>query len=155
MFRFTEYLYHSAILLATVLLFFTASFLADTAISQETSNAGPSAADTTTELQQRWQHYQPLIMPEKTDSDLIDFILPPEVFSRSNLDHGDLRIYDSNERTVPYALRIRQPKSLRETFVAREFNRALGIEDSSELTLDLKSLPKSNLPPMLRVMLTI
>ena len=36
-------------------------------------------------------------------------------------------------------MRIRQPKSLRETFVAREFNRALGIEDSSELTLDLKS----------------
>lgn len=139
MFPITEYLYRPASLLATVLLFFTATYIADTAVSQESSNAAPSAAGSTTELQERWQYYRPLIMPEKTESGLIDFILPPEVFSHSNLDHGDLRIYDNNERTIPYALRIRQPKSRHERFVAEEFNRALGIEDSAELTLDLKS----------------
>ncbi len=88
-------------------------------------------------LLQRWETFQELPLPTESTAALIDFVLTPSVFDKARVDLGDLRLYDAKSREVHYALRIRRPVSVDQTIAAREFNRAVGPNDSSEVTLDL------------------
>ena len=44
-------------------------------------------------------------LPQAGDSPWVDFLLPAGVFGECRGDLGDLRLYDSQGGTVPYALR--------------------------------------------------
>lgn len=92
------------------------------------------------ELQARWEFYLPIEPPSADDNPLLDVILGPELFSKARIDLGDLRVYDSANQPVPYALRILRPADRRDPFPAEEFNRAEGQGNSTELTLDLKTV---------------
>jgi hypothetical protein len=71
-------------------------------------------------------------------SPLVDVVLLPPVFSAARYDLGDLRTYDHAGREIPYALRVRRPVDTAERVAAKEYNRASGPNDSSELSLDLQ-----------------
>jgi hypothetical protein len=85
----------------------------------------------------QWQYYQTIDTSPDVDSQWIDFVLGPAVFTHARIDLGDIRVFDNANRTIPYALRILEPTSRREAFAAEEFNRAIGPDQSSELALDL------------------
>jgi hypothetical protein len=71
----------------------------------------------------------------------IDFVLPPSVFDKARTDLGDLRLYDGNNRAVPYALRVRRGKDEQSPLTARVFNRVTQSDRSAELSLDLGAAP--------------
>ncbi|HEX4150251.1 MAG TPA: hypothetical protein VHY20_14740, partial [Pirellulales bacterium] len=91
-----------------------------------------------------WPYLQELPLPAEFQKDgpkWYDFVVPPSVFDQAREDLGDLRLYDSAGAEIPYALRVRRPTSGREEVAARQFNRAVGPDQSSELTLDLGETP--------------
>lgn len=62
--------------------------------------------------------------------------LPHEVLSEARDDLGDLRLYDSDNKEIPYAIRIRQAANSEKDFTATIFNRAT-VGNASEVTIDL------------------
>ncbi len=91
-----------------------------------------------------WPYLQELTLPADAGDagpKWYDFIVPPSVFDQAREDLGDLRLYDASGAEIAYALRIRQPVNSREEVPARQFNRAVGPDQSSELTLDLGDNP--------------
>jgi hypothetical protein len=74
-------------------------------------------------------------------SQWFDFLVPAEVFGAARLDLGDLRLYDATDKEIAYALRVREAKYTDRELTAREFNRATGPNDSSEVSLDLGEEP--------------
>src|SRR5271170_7925847 len=91
-----------------------------------------------------WPYLQELPLPAEFRKDgpkWYDFIVPPSVFDQAREDLGDLRLYDAAGAEIAYALRIRRPVDGRQEVTARQFNRAVGPDQSSELTLDLGDNP--------------
>jgi len=86
-----------------------------------------------------WEYLQPVEMPKAIDSQWVDFVLVPSVFSGSRFDLADLRLYNTAGREIPYALRVRRPEFRQDPISAREFNRVRGPEGSDEVSLDLGS----------------
>ena len=87
----------------------------------------------------RWQHFAPIEQPERdVESPWIDFVLGRDIFGHARYDLGDLRVYDSNDETVPYALRVLKSEFRRQAFKVEAFNRAEGGGGVAELTMDLK-----------------
>ncbi len=62
--------------------------------------------------------------------------IPHEVLSEARDDLGDLRLYDSDNREIPYAIRIRHGANTEKDFTTRIFNRAT-FGNASEVTIDL------------------
>jgi hypothetical protein len=90
----------------------------------------------------RWAHFIEVPLPKdepssKEVSPWYDVIVPAEVFGKARLDLGDLRLFDASGKDIPYALRVRESKYSDLPVTAREFNRATGPDNSSEVTLDL------------------
>jgi hypothetical protein len=100
------------------------------------SSPADAALAQTNRLLERWEYYQELALPESAGT-MLDFVLTPGVFDKARIDLGDLRLYDAAGREVPYVLRIRTPVFTDQTVAASEFNRAVGPDDSGEVTLDL------------------
>ena len=91
-----------------------------------------------------WPYLQEWPLPAEFQPDgpkWYDFIVPPSVFDQARDDLGDLRLYDAAGAEIPYALRIRRPTNGRQEVAARQFNRAVSPDQSSELTLDLGDDP--------------
>jgi hypothetical protein len=89
----------------------------------------------------KWQWYHEVALPAG-GSGLVDFVLPPAVFSRSRPDLGDLRLIDGAGKTVPYALRIREPRDVQDPLPKqRTFNRAVNADRSVEISIDLGEAP--------------
>ena len=84
-----------------------------------------------------WAYYSDVRQPESATVPWIDFVLPPAVFDEARYDLQDLRLY-TGEREIPFALRVRVEKDIKDPFPATEFNRTEGPEGSSEVSLDLK-----------------
>jgi hypothetical protein len=96
------------------------------------------------EDQARWPFFAAIEVPPADESitslttpQLVDFFATPDIFEHARQDLSDLRIYTVDGNTVPYALRILSPKSVRDVFSAIEFNRSEPDDGVHELTLDL------------------
>jgi hypothetical protein len=92
----------------------------------------------------RWQWYHPIPAPPR--GKLADFVVPPSVFGRSQPQLADLRLIDSQERPVPYALRIRTPVNTQDPITSvKSFDRVTHADRSGSLTLDLgANFPEHN-----------
>src|SRR5579871_597244 len=88
-----------------------------------------------------WEWYQEVEWDAGEPPRWIDFVLPPSVFDKARPDLGDLRLYDGNNRPVPYALRVRRGKDEQSPLTARVFNRVTQSGRSAELSLDLGKAP--------------
>ncbi len=102
-------------------------------------------SDTIPEVQARWPFLAAITIPAVdgtsvagTNPQLVDFFASSEVFEHARPDLTDLRIYASDGTTVPYALHILSPKSVRDVIPANEFNRSEPDEGVHELTLELQ-----------------
>ena len=106
---------------------------------------GPVTMEMVPEVQARWPFFAAIEVQPADDSivsemapPLTDFFAAPDVFEHARPDLSDLRIYASDGNTVPFALRILSPKSVRDVFSAIEFNRSEPDDGVHELTLDLE-----------------
>jgi hypothetical protein len=72
-----------------------------------------------------------------TDPGVYQFTVPLHVMGQSRDDLGDLRLFDSENHEIPYAIRVRRGVDERERFDARIFNRATIGASASEVTVDL------------------
>lgn len=131
---------------------------------------GPALADEIDQARQRWAFFRvlpltPTEAPSATGdqpsdshdpasdkptpatdkpSPWCDFILPPEVFSNSRDDLGDLRLVDAQGRDVPYALRVRTPDFRDERVEAKQFNEVQAADGSTEWSFDLGANPREH-----------
>ena len=84
-----------------------------------------------------WQFFEEIRLPDAGQSPWVDVVLPPSVFDAARHDLADLRLYDPSGSETPYALRVRREEYRKDTREAKEFNRAQGPKNSTELSLDL------------------
>ena len=103
------------------------------------------ASDVVQEIQARWPYLAAITIPgadgtlvAETTPRLVDFFAASDVFEHARRDLMDLRIYASDGTTVPYALHILAPKSVRDVIPANEFNRSEPKAGVHELTLELQ-----------------
>lgn len=68
---------------------------------------------------------------------LYDLVVPLEVMDKAREDLADLRLYDSNGREIPYAVRIRREIADQREIGANIFNRAIVGSAASEVSVDL------------------
>jgi hypothetical protein len=119
------------------------------ALPDKTNLAAPQAP---TERLSDWEWYQDVQLPAwKAAPRWVDLVVPPGVFDKARRDLGDLRLYDSKNREVPYALRIRVPRDEQEPLVANEFNRARAADRTAELSVDLNEAPREHSEITLKV----
>jgi Protein of unknown function (DUF3999) len=83
-----------------------------------------------------WQWYQE-IQPPAAKSARCQFLLTPKVMDGARSDFQDLRLFDAENREVPYALRVRLARDETHAFTVREFNRVSHPDRSVEVSLDL------------------
>ena len=90
-----------------------------------------------------WEYFAEVKIPAGSDpaqsNNLRQFHLPPAVFSKSRSDLLDLRLFDSQTQAVPFALRVLESKTVRESINSRRFNDSISDEGARELTVDLAS----------------
>jgi hypothetical protein len=87
----------------------------------------------------RWPHNRELTVPDGNPA-LAEFLLDTEILGAARQDLGDLRLYDSANKEVAYALRILRDSVTVNDFEAHEFNRGVrGM--TAELSLDLGATP--------------
>jgi hypothetical protein len=72
----------------------------------------------------RWPHYRELTVPDGNPA-LAEFLLDTEILGAARQDLGDLRLYDSANKEVAYALRILRDSVTVNDFEAHEFNRGV------------------------------
>src|SRR5439155_15965592 len=70
-----------------------------------------------------WEWFEELQLSEAKQARYFDFFVTPSVFNQCRADLGDLRLYDSRERVIPYALRVLRAENKQEALAARQFNR--------------------------------
>src|SRR6185436_20767706 len=68
-----------------------------------------------------WPYYVEVV-PERTDGQIYDVAVPLPVMDRASSDLADLRLFDSNNREIPYAIRIRRELDQKQEIPARLFN---------------------------------
>ena len=84
-----------------------------------------------------WPYYLE-VTPEKNSPGLYDVIVPLAVFDKSGL--GDMRLYDSANREIPYAIRVRKEIDEVQRFEGNLFNHAQ-VGSASEVSVDLGEDP--------------
>lgn len=84
-----------------------------------------------------WPYYLE-VTPEKNSPGLYDVIVPLAVFDKSGL--GDMRLYDSTNREIPYAIRVRKEIDEVQRFEGNLFNQAQ-VGSASEVSVDLGEDP--------------
>lgn len=86
----------------------------------------------------RWPYYVE-ITPERSAPGMYDALLPLPVLDKSGI--GDMRLYDSANREIPYAVRIRKEVDEVKELEGRLFNFALAGSTTSEVSVDLGEQP--------------
>lgn len=104
----------------------------------EQAPADKQAPAASSELVSRWEFFQQTAGEPPQDARLAELVLTPSVFSEARLDLADLRLYDAQEREVPYALRVRRPEDATVVVPTSPFNRTGAPDRSSQLSLDLQ-----------------
>jgi hypothetical protein len=90
-----------------------------------------------------WEWYQDVPAPDVSAPQgvkprgLADFLLTPDVFDKAHEGLADLRLYDSQKREVPYALRTRRRQDTQVLIPGREVNRATTDKGVAEVWIDL------------------
>lgn len=86
-----------------------------------------------------WPYYIE-VKPEKGAAGLYQVVLPLAVMDKARPDLSDLRLYDSANREIPYAIRIRRDVSQKREISARLFNYAT-VGPATEVSIDLGENP--------------
>lgn len=84
----------------------------------------------------QWPHYVE-VTPEKSEPGLYQVALPTWVMDKARPDLGDLRLFDSNNREIPYGIRIRREIDEKREIPVRLFNAGFAGPEMSEVSLDL------------------
>ena len=89
-----------------------------------------------------WPYYLE-VTPEKSAPGMHDVIVPLAVFDKSGSELGNLRLFDSTNREIPYAIRVRKEIDEVEEFEGSLFNHAQ-VGSSSEASVDLGEDPEEH-----------
>lgn len=89
-----------------------------------------------------WPYYIE-VTPEKSAPGMYDVIVPLAVFDKSGAELGDLRLFDSTNREIPYAIRVRKEIDEVEEFEGSLFNHAQ-VGSASEASVDLGEDPQEH-----------
>lgn len=87
-----------------------------------------------------WPYYVE-VMPGRAGDQLYDLVVPLPVMDKARADLADLRLFDSGNREVPYAIRIRRDVDERREIPTRLFNYGFAGPATSEVTVDLGENP--------------
>src|SRR6185369_7625237 len=83
-----------------------------------------------------WPYYVE-VTPQRTDGQLYDVVVPLPVMDKARADLADLRLFDSANREIPYAIRIRRDVDEKREIPTRLFNYGFAGPTTSEVTVDL------------------
>lgn len=89
-----------------------------------------------------WPYYIE-VTPEKSAAGMYDVIVPLAVFDKSGAELGNLRLFDSSNREIPYAIRVRKEVDEVEEFEGSLFNHAQ-VGSASEASVDLGEEPEEH-----------
>ena len=87
-----------------------------------------------------WPYYVE-VTPGSTEGQLYELIVPLPVMDKARGDLADLRLFDSSNREVPYALRVRRDVDVKQEFPTRLFNYGFAGPETSEVSVDLGEDP--------------
>jgi uncharacterized protein DUF3999 len=83
-----------------------------------------------------WPYYVE-VSPQRNESGLYDLVVPLPVMDKARADLADLRLFDSANREIPYAIRVRRDVDVKREIPARLFNFGLTGPATSEVSVDL------------------
>jgi hypothetical protein len=83
-----------------------------------------------------WPYYVE-VAPERAGGQLYDLVVPLPVIDKARADLADLRLFDSSNREIPYAIRVRKDIDARQEIPTRLFNFGFAGPATSEVTVDL------------------
>lgn len=95
------------------------------------------SAQTSTSL---WPYYVELT-PEKSAPGIHDVAVPLAVMDKARPDLADLRLFDSANREIPYAIRIRKDVDEKREIATQLFNSVPAGNSASEVSVDLGESP--------------
>ena len=117
--------------------------VADAVNAQSASDIKAINAEQPAEHLSDWEYFAEVKMQAAFDpaqpKNLRQFHLPPAVFAKSRSDLLDLRLFHSQTQAVPFALRVLEPKTVRESINSRRFNDSISKSGTRELSVDLAS----------------
>jgi hypothetical protein len=87
-----------------------------------------------------WPYYVE-VTPQRAGGQLYDLVVPLPVMDKARADLADLRLFDSANREVPYAIRVRRDLDERREIPTRLFNYGFAGPSTSEVTVDLGETP--------------
>ena len=87
-----------------------------------------------------WPYYVE-VTPERLEGQLYDFAVPLPVMDKARADLADLRLFDSTNREIPYAIRIRRDVDEKREIPTRLFNYGSAGPSTSEVSVDLGENP--------------
>ena len=87
-----------------------------------------------------WPYYVE-VTPERTGGQLHDLIVPLPVMDKARADLADLRLFDSANREIPYAIRVRRDVDGQREIPTKLFNSGSAGPSTSEVTVDLGEDP--------------
>lgn len=88
-----------------------------------------------------WRYQKPIVAPAVPVAGFVDLTFDNEVFAGAQERLGDLRVFDSGGREVPYVLATEAQKYQREPRAVRLYNRGTTPGVSSTFSLDLGEQP--------------
>src|SRR5678815_2085713 len=87
-----------------------------------------------------WPYYVE-VTPERADGQIYEVAVPLPVLDKASTDLADLRLFDSSNREIPYAIRIRRELDEKREIPARLFNQGSAGPSTSEVSVDLGENP--------------
>src|SRR6185436_4606191 len=87
-----------------------------------------------------WPYYVE-VTPEQIDGQLYNLVVPLPVMDKARTDLADLRLFDSSNREIPYAIRVRRDVDEKREIPTRLFNRGSAGPTTSEASVDLGEDP--------------
>ena len=87
-----------------------------------------------------WPYYVE-VTPERADSQVYDLVVPLPVMDKARPDLADLRLFDSTNREIPYAILVRRDVDQKREMPTRLFNYGFAGPSTSEVSVDLGEGP--------------
>lgn len=87
-----------------------------------------------------WPYYVE-VTPQNSEAAIYDVIVPLAVMDKARADLADLRLFDSANREIPYAILIRKDVNVKREIPTRLFNSSQAGPANSEVSVDLGESP--------------
>ena len=87
-----------------------------------------------------WPYYVE-VTPERTDAGIYDLVVPLPVMDKARPDLADLRLFDANNREIPYGIRVRREVDEKREIPVRLFNAGFAGPATGEVSVDLGENP--------------